>query len=283
MPKQYESAEFECALKELLDAGMIFKPGDFISLQNNNLIARRRIKGNERAKQLLNIAEKVGRIIWVPYVKGVAVSGSLSKGFADVDDDIDLFIITAKNRMWIARSILFTLRRLASLFGKEKWFCMNYFVDEEMLEIPEKTIYSAIEIETLLPLQGHKTFELFFNANSWSKALLPNAPHRVSFEKPTGSSFLKYIMEKLLNNAAGDRLDNMLMHATAKRLKSKEALLKQQVRGMLIVEKHVARHDPKVFQHNFLLKYESRVVEVLNKYESYCEKKLAAEQSSTVA
>jgi predicted nucleotidyltransferase len=59
-------------------------------MQDNSLLWERRIKGNRNAEQILNTAYKISRILYqFPYVRGIGISGSLSKNFADKNADID--------------------------------------------------------------------------------------------------------------------------------------------------------------------------------------------------
>ena len=144
---------FASALLQLLLDKIIFRVDQFYSLQNNRQRAEERIQGNLRAQSLIVKATRIGAFLYkFPYVRAVAVSGSLSKNYADKKADIDFFIITKANRLWIARTILHLFKKFTFLVGKENFFCMNYFVDEEALVIPEKNIYTAVEIVTLLPI-----------------------------------------------------------------------------------------------------------------------------------
>jgi hypothetical protein len=69
------------------------------------------------------------------------------------------FITTAKNRLWIARTLMHGLKKLTFLFNKQHYFCMNYYVDEvQQLQIREKNIYTAIEVATLMPSTGRYYF-----------------------------------------------------------------------------------------------------------------------------
>lgn len=45
----------------------------------------------------------IEKITWIPGIRMIAVVNSLSMFATHRDSDIDLFIITKKNRMWIAR------------------------------------------------------------------------------------------------------------------------------------------------------------------------------------
>ena len=62
----------------------------------------RRLKGNKRAKQMMEEAyfrsKKASRL---PFIKGLCISGSLSKNYFDDHSDIDFFVITKANRLWI--------------------------------------------------------------------------------------------------------------------------------------------------------------------------------------
>ncbi len=59
-------------------------------LKNEPFLVERREKGNTKAAEMIAIARKVGDLlIRFPYVRGIAISGSLSKNFADDDSDID--------------------------------------------------------------------------------------------------------------------------------------------------------------------------------------------------
>ena len=64
---------------------------------------------------------------------------------------------------------------------------MNYYIDEDQLEIVEKTLYTAIEIVTLIPLQGDTVIEQFYAANTWTRNYLPNKIMRLSSAKPIRS------------------------------------------------------------------------------------------------
>ena len=174
LPAKVNFDEFENALLGLAEDRVIFKFDKLYTLKNDYFLAERRQKGNAKAAGLIAIARKVGDLlIRFPYVRGIAISGSLSKNFADDDSDIDLFIITAKNGLWIARTIMHCFKKLTFLVKKENYFCMNYYIDEEDLVIHENNIYTATEVATLMPLCGDTVFEQFYTANAWTRSFLP--------------------------------------------------------------------------------------------------------------
>jgi predicted nucleotidyltransferase len=152
LENKYRQSEFSEALNSLVFNKMIFQFDKYYSLKNDYGLIARRNKGNEKAAELIKKAKEVGRLlIKFPYVRGVGISGSLSKNFADNKSDIDLFIITKKNRLWVARSFMHCFKKLTFLMNKQHHYCMNYYIDEEQLQIVEKNIYTAIEVGTLIP------------------------------------------------------------------------------------------------------------------------------------
>jgi predicted nucleotidyltransferase len=272
LKKKYNYDFFDDALKCLLNSGIIHQFAQFYTLKNDHYLIVRRNEGNQKAAELIKIAGRVGDLlIKFPYVRGIAISGSLSKNFADEQSDIDLFIITEKNRLWIARTIMHCFKKLTFLVNKEHLFCMNYFIDMEQLEIIEKNIYTAIEVGTLIPLQGDIVFEKFYTANTWIKEFIPNKNMRIATAKPVKSSFFKIFFEMLLNSSPGNLIDNILLKITAGRWQKKTIHKKLNSHGILLgmlTGKHFAKPDPVNFQNKLLAKYEQKVSVLLSGYEN---------------
>src|ERR1700754_3946978 len=169
MDKEVSLIDLKAELEALTHKGLLFPDGNFYALRQDPELAIRRIRGNHHADELLKIAARISRQLYLfPYVRGIGISGSLSKHFADEEADIDYFIITRKNRLWIARSFMHLLKKLSYLRGRQHHFCMNYYVDEASLEIKEKNIFTAMELFTLLPFSGNSGLVSFFDANDWA-------------------------------------------------------------------------------------------------------------------
>jgi len=267
LKNKYHQADFELALRYLVAHQFVFQFGNFYSLKNDYSLVVRRYNGNEKAAELIKVAHKIGDwLIRFPYVRGIAISGSLSKNYADENSDIDLFIITAKNRLWIARTLMHAFKKLTFLVNKQDYFCMNYYIDEEQLEIKEKTIYTAVEVVTLIPLQGDAVIEQFYAANSWTRDYLPNKIMRISSAKPLRPSIFKTIFEKLFNNPLGDVLDTLLMRITSGRWSKKTQKKKVNSKGAVMsmdTGKHYAKPDPGNFQARLLAQYQSRISQIM--------------------
>jgi predicted nucleotidyltransferase len=267
LKNKYNQSDFERALKYLVAGQSVYQFSNFYTLRNDHELIIRRYNGNKKAAELIKIAAKVGdMLIKFPYVRGIAISGSLSKNFADENSDIDLFIITAKNRLWIARTLMHAFKKLTYLVNKQDYFCMNYYIDEDQLEIKEKTIYTAIEVVTLIPLQGDTVIEQFYAANSWTREYLPNKIMRISSAKPLKPTLFKLVIEKMLDNRLGNAIDNILMKITAGRWLKKTESKKLNSKGVIMsmdTDKHYAKPDPGNFQANLLEQYQQKISQIL--------------------
>jgi hypothetical protein len=255
---------FSAALQNMVTQKTIFKVAEFYSLHDNLARAERRVLGNVRAERLLVKARKIGSFLYgFPYVRAVAVSGSLSKGYAEEKADIDFFIITKASRLWIARTLLHLFKKLTFLTGRQDLYCMNYFIDEQALLIPERNIFTATEIVTLLPVAGPSIFNEFSSANKWVGAWLPeHAPSRSSKRITEKNSFFKRIAESLFNNRLGNQLDDGLHKWTTRRWQKKEKRHQKNSKGRvmnLLTGKHFAKSDPESFQKKIVELYEEKL------------------------
>ena len=266
-------------MEALVLEGKLFRSGPFYSLQNDPGLATRRLRGEAHADQLLVIANRGAKFLYrFPFVLGVCVSGSLSKRCADDKADIDYFIVTKGNRIWIARTLLHLFKKLTYLRGRQHRYCMNYFVDEEALEIKEKNIFTAIELLTLMPICGNGGLTRFFQANEWTSDYLPHYNDRLCTPPPDQRSFwLKRTIEKLFEHRWADRLEVHLRGLTDRRYQQKAERGDVNGKGdpmALQCGEHYSRPNPEYFQQRILNKYQKRVREVLPaEVKAYGEKK----------
>jgi hypothetical protein len=254
-------AKVNSNLQKLVFSGSVFFYQGFYSLQNNPLHVHRRKEGNERAEKLLVRAFRIGRFLSrFPYVRAIGISGSLSKNFADEKADIDFFIITEANRLWIARTFMHLFKKLTFLTGRQRYYCMNYYIDTEALLINEKNIYTATEIKTLMPVTGLEVLQEFFKANGWSDLFLPSCHPVLPHPKPVSRT--RRSIEWVFNNRFGSWLDGLLLRVTTKRWNRKERRKQQNEKGSvlsLITGKHYARSNAGGFQEKVLALYEEKL------------------------
>jgi hypothetical protein len=100
-------------LKSLLEQKILTKVDGFYVYGNDLESVPKRMKGNVLASKVMTRAEsKASFISKFPFVAAVGVSGSLSKGYYDSNSDVDFFVITAPDRLWICRTILILYKKI---------------------------------------------------------------------------------------------------------------------------------------------------------------------------
>jgi hypothetical protein len=245
-------------VESLSNKNIIYRKNDFYLLYPDYNTISRRVEGNRRAERKMEIANRFSKIIsFFPFVRAVFLSGSISKGYMDEKADIDYFIITKKNRLWIARFLLVLFKKIF-LLNSYKFFCINYFISEDNLEIEEKNIYTATELVTLIPTYGSNLYNEFYSANTWIKTYFPNYPKRNAFDVSTSKMKLtQKIIEPILNHKLGERVDNYCMKMFLKFDKKRYGELgKKTFEVAFKSKKNVSKHHPQYFQ--------KRVLEALN-------------------
>jgi len=126
-----------------------------------------------------------------PQIKLIGLSGSISMMNAKKDDDIDLFIITAKKRLFTGRFLALAIAFIIGLkrkVGQKKApnkICLNLFFDELDLKIPKqkKTLFVAHEVLQMKPIINKDyTYEKFLYVNRWVLSFFPNASQIFNFQ-----------------------------------------------------------------------------------------------------
>jgi len=250
-------------LQQLVDDNRVFRLGSFYSLQQDASLHARRTNGNHKAGILLTTGFKVGGFLYqFPFVRGIGISGSLSKNYADKNTDIDFFIITQANRLWLARTLMHLFKKFTFITGHQHLYCMNYYIDEEALHIDEQNIFTATELITLKPVCGNGTMDRFYEQNNWAGSYFPNQPVNKPSIVPAKPGWVKRTIEWLLDNRVGNSLDNWFMRVTTRRWLKKEQLKKTNSHGIrmgLHSGKHFSKPNPEFFQRKVLDSLEKKL------------------------
>ena len=213
--------EIKQSLSELHTLGYVKKIKDFyMPLWADVDSVERREKANIRAQEMMqtafNYSKKAAKL---PFVKGLCISGSLSKNYFDDQSDIDFFVVTKANRLWICRSLFIIYYKMLPK-SKRKYYCLNYFISEADLRIEDKNIFVATELAHLIPTVNYDMYLDILEKNQWYKPAFSNKPPKPNtncIDTPT--SMVKIITEALFPGTFGDRLDDFFMQRTAKRWK----------------------------------------------------------------
>ena len=195
-----------------------------------------------------------------PFVRGVCISGSLSKGTMDAAADIDYFIITHPGRLWLSRTLLVLFKKIF-LLNSRKYFCINYFITTDNLQIPDQNIFTATESATLIPTYNHSLYGQFHRSNEWVRNYYPQFRMRTEEWCVTEKwKPVKRFSEAIFGGVIGEKLDAFCFRLTLRYWKRKfsdfdETTFDHRLRS----RNNVSKHHPQGFQEKVLKAYESQI------------------------
>ena len=228
----------------------------------------RRIEKEEYSGKMWKRAALVTHIIKrFPFVRAVLVTGSLSKNSSDRTSDLDFMLITANNRLWISRSMLMLFKKIFFM-NSYKFFCINYYVTENNLEITEKNIFTATEIATIKATYNTGLMEQFIKSNEWIKDFFPNYNlcdpllHTSGCKVNNRKSKVQRVSEFFIPGKIASALDKKLMNMTREHWKKKYPHLQDDERNhMFKSTETVSKTHPGNMQKKILNMYSIKLQE----------------------
>jgi hypothetical protein len=201
MPVDVEAALAEDALSAHLSV-----TGGYHTLRGREALVDLRLRREASSQRLQRGAKHYGGwIARLPFVRMVALTGSLAVNNADEDDDIDYLIVTAAGRVWLARAMTMLVVRFAALRGVT--LCPNYLLSETALALPQHDVYTARELMQMRPIAGGAVHARMLAANAWCRDLLPNWQPGPEVSQSTPRPLLTRWGEWLLGGRLGDALE----------------------------------------------------------------------------
>ena len=251
-----------------------------VFITERSLISGRLVNHNPPTLLIFSIPDKLLRLLHslisnFPFVEAVGVSGSLSKGYYDTDSDIDFFVITKHNKLWICRTLLMVYKK-TFLLNSRKYFCVNYFISSQQLEIEEKNRFTATELKTLIPMQGKDYFEQFYKCNNWVTNYFSkfnsNCNQIPTIKKPLLTKSIEFV----LDNGFGNTIDLFFKSITLRKWKAKfDYLSEEDFKIALKSTKNISKHHPSNFQKKVILSLNSKLEEVQKKFNLVLQKEHA--------
>lgn len=185
--------QVEEALEKLRVKGKTARVKGYYFLPDRAGIVRKRQQREKQSAWYIKKGQLLTQMLkFIPWIKLVGISGGLAMGNASKIDDIDLFIVTAKNRLWMSRlfalgvlSLLGQRRKVADMGRKIAGkLCLNILLEEDRLEQSSIDIYLAHEVLQMRVLwQRDGIYRKYLEDNQWAFKFLPNWTSSLSFPR----------------------------------------------------------------------------------------------------
>ncbi|MBI2315203.1 hypothetical protein HYU93_04080 [Candidatus Daviesbacteria bacterium] len=251
--------QVEKTLYKLSRESRVKSQGEYYYLPRRSKLVSKRLRCGQQSLIYFRKAKMLSQILkLIPWVKLVGISGGLALNSASKKDDIDLFIIISKNRLWVSRLFIIGL---FSLIGQRRKkgdqgrkiagkFCINILLEEDKLEQQNKDIFIAHELLQMKPL--------WFRGGIYSKYLLDNEWVFKSLPNWIGNASQEL---RIMNYESRRKHKNRnslisLLESFAKWFQLK---IMQQSRGMERIEDGALYFHPKDCRRGVLSKYKQRV------------------------
>lgn len=195
MPENTETGDLVSAFESLpglregyrLKEGYVFNKNE--SHKDSSDVSERHGRAVANIKLARAISSRLGR----EHAVVMAVSGSASYGSASVHDDIDLFCVTPRGRMWIFLTKALVLSRAFHILKKSsRSINISCVMDEEYAEALFSTDQGPLFARDALMaevIHGHEAYEGLLEAASWMRCYFPRLyglKRHLSRPRPSG-------------------------------------------------------------------------------------------------
>ncbi len=263
-----KDGEFQHTVDQLCSLGILKEQEGYFMIKKRPDWVKLRHEREARARRAKKRAERRARLISrFPFIRAVFFSGTYAKGIVPLGGDIDFFIVTKPGRLWVGRTLLIFFKKIF-LLNSRRFFCVNYFVDEDHLEIEEKNLFTATEIATLAPAFGPKVFSDFMAANAWIRAYYPNIDQDRTGIQKIESSLVSRAIEQCLSGSIGDKLDVAFYRLTSRYWTRKFEHMDQATFDIALKSQpYISKHHPNNFQDRVLSKHNYAIEEFEKLYD----------------
>lgn len=159
------------ATSDVLQAAVEHCDGYYFPRGRRDLLdVRQEREGNSRTV-LHELQRPLALVVRMPFVRMVALSGSLAHLNAERGADLDLFVITARGRVW---AVTTTIIAIARALGWRDRLCLNYVISEDRLAVRPRDLFAANQIIHLRPVSGFALYQQFIEANPFVARYYPN-------------------------------------------------------------------------------------------------------------
>lgn len=155
----------------VLQAMIEHREGVFFPRDRGTLVGERRLR-EARSRAFLAVHRRLlAAVCALPYVRMVALSGSIAHLNLERGADLDIFVVTRGRRVW---SVTVAIVLLAKLLRRRRTLCANFVIADSALALEQQDLFTANQVIHLKPLCGHDVFAELLAANPFVARYYPN-------------------------------------------------------------------------------------------------------------
>src|SRR3989338_137733 len=251
-------ADIQSELEYLAESGRVqTKNGFYFLLSGRALFGTRIIREKIFAQKRSMLVNLCRYFAFVPYIRGIWVSGSMATANTTADSDFDLMVVARAGRLYTARmllsltaSVLRSRRKRYEESAPDK-FCFNHYLADNALEIRHRSLYTAQAYINLKPLINRENLsDKFFSANSWLyKFVIHGAAGDILTRGLKPSHLAELIAktgERVLGGFLGDMLEHVFKKYQQKRIK--ENPMTYETGGRVVFSDNELEFHPRSFE-----------------------------------
>lgn len=254
--KPFSRSTIQQSLASLPD---ILQKDGYYFLKGREYLVTKRKRYKKASGDKLRKAIRIAKILsFVPTVYFIGVSGGVAMQNAAEEDDIDFFVITKRNTVWMTRLVLLLLLSILGVLRTRQTkkiadaICLNMLLDETALSFPKNNqdIYIAHEIVQLYPvIQRNMMYQKFIQANKWIKKIMPHIEeNKIALFSPQNIPVINPFFEWCMSFSFMESIAKFLQQQKMKKHRTKET----------IASSFIALH-PRDYHQNTLRVYTSRI------------------------
>jgi hypothetical protein len=166
-------------VQEVLDKGLLashrlVRCQGYVALPGRESVVETRLRRDAVSARMWRKGVRYGMAIAsLPFVRMVAVTGTLAVNNMERGEDIDYLIVTVPHRVWLARLLVLVFVHLGRLEGVT--ICPNYVLSSDALGRFDSSFFTAHELAQMIPLYGYDIYQELLRVNAWARRFLPNA------------------------------------------------------------------------------------------------------------
>lgn len=198
----------EESLQEMCAEGKLISKNGFFCFQSRENIIITRMRRYNYAERKFKKAKIVSQIFkFIPWIKLVAIGNILGPSNLRDGGDIDFFIVTQKDRLWLTRFFCTVLMKLTAqrpVPGNERdKICLSFYVSDDSLNLENLMlnsddlyfIYWLVNLEIIF--DSGSVYNKLVKHNAWIFSKLPNWRQKEKGVRHQVSSFSSPIYKKI--------------------------------------------------------------------------------------